>query len=222
MALKSFLANGARVPTRAIGAIACASLLLLTSCTAFQVATHSVDIRPADAPSGQYRLDQNHYSLFFDVDHLHYIRFVSRFDRVLANLQFDSNWTRSQVNVVVDAASIDTNVTLLDKILAGGDMFDAQRYPHISFNSTAFQPTSQTTGTLFGRLTVRDKSIPVTLDVVFNGASPDPLTHVETLGFSATGHFSRATLGLANWFPAIGDDVRINIQAEFIKTNKIE
>lgn len=192
-------------------------LIALVSCTAFRVATHTIDLRPIDAPPGQYKLDPNHYSVLFDVDHLQYIRFVSRFDRVKAVLQFDPNWSRNRVDAILDAASIDTNVPMLDNILAGADMFDAQHYPHISFSSSIFQPTSQTTGKLSGRLTVRDKSIPVTLDVVFNGAAPDPLTRVPTMGFSATGHFSRAALGLANWFPAVGDDVQVSIQAEFIK-----
>jgi len=201
---------------------ACAGLLLLSSCTALRVATHTVDLRPVEASAGLYTLDPRHYSVLFDVDHLHYMRFVSRFDRVQATLQFNPNWSQSHVEVLLDAASVDTNVPLLDKILAGDTMFDAAQYPQIRFTSTGFQPTGKTSGTLSGRLTIRDKSIPVTLDVIFNGASPDPLTRIATMGFSASGHFSRAALGLATWFPAVGDDVHVSIQAEFLKAEQTE
>jgi polyisoprenoid-binding protein YceI len=57
----------------------------------------------------------------------------------------------------------------------------------------------------------------VTLDVVFNGFGPDPLTKQDTLGFSAEGSFSRAKFGLATWYPAVGDDVHVRIQAEFVR-----
>jgi len=201
------------------GICVCTSLIMLASCTAFRVVTHSVDVQPLDAPAGHYTLDPRHYSVLFDVDHLHYIRFVSRFDRVQATLQFDPNWTQSHVDASLEAASVDTNVPILDKMVSGEEMFDAQHYPRITFSSTSFQPTSLTTGKLSGQLTIRDKSIPITLDVVFNGAAPDPLTRVPTLGFSATGNFSRAAFGLSTWFPAIGDDVHVSIQAEFVKSN---
>jgi polyisoprenoid-binding protein YceI len=203
------------------GACLCAGLMTLGSCTALRVVTHSVDVHPLDAPAGHYTLDPRHYSLLFDVDHLHYIRFVSRFDRVQATLQFDPNWTQSQSHVEarIEAASVDTNVPILDKMVSGEQMFDAQHYPQIAFSSTSFQPTGPTTATLSGQLTIRDKSIPLTLEVVFNGAAPDPLTRVPTLGFAANGHFSRAALGLNSWFPAIGDDVHVSVQAEFVKTD---
>ena len=199
--------------------VACLStLFVLSGCTALRVVTHSVNANPIEAPAGNYILDPNHYSVLFDVDHLHYIRFVARFDRVHATLHFDPDWAKSGVDAEIDANSIDTNVTLLDKILTGDQLLDAKNYPKILFKSTAFTPTSATTGKLTGLLTVRDKSIPVTLDVVFNGAAPDPLTRVPTMGFSASGTFSRAALGLATWYPAVGDDVNVRIQAEFTKT----
>lgn len=207
-----FHARGLKLAAASLG------LVLLTSCTAVRVATHSVDTHPIDAPAGRYRLDPNHYSVLFDVDHLHYIRFVARFDRVQADLDFNPDWAKSRVTATLEAASIDTNVPLLDKILKGDQMFDVQDYPRIDFASTRFDPNGATTGKLSGMLTVRGKSIPITLDVMFNGAAPDPLTRVPTLGFSATGSFSRAALGLATWYPAVGDDVNVRIQAEFVKT----
>ncbi len=188
----------------------------LASCTAFDVVTHTVDVRPIDAPAGIYTLDPRHFSVLFDVDHLHYIRFVARFDRVRATLHFDPDWTHSSAEASIEASSVDTNVPILDKMLVSNGMFDATDYPDIHFHSARLTPSGANTAELDGSLTVRDKTIPVVLQVTFNGAAPDPLTHLPTMGFSARGHFSRAALGLATWYPAVGDDVNVNIQAEFV------
>jgi len=188
----------------------------LISCTAIDVVTHHVDSRPLDAPVAVYTLDPRHFSVLFDVDHLHYIRFVARFDRVHATLHFDPVWARSTVNATIDAASVDTNVPILDKLLVSNAMFDAADYPEIAFRSDHLTPTGPNLAELDGTLMVRDKAIPVVLQVTFNGAAPDPLTHLPTMGFSAHGHFSRAALGLATWYPAVGDDVNVSIQAEFV------
>ena len=88
----------------------------------------------------------------------------------------------------------------------------------IRFASTRFERTGESRGTLSGDLTIRGVTQPVTLDVTFNGFAPDPLTKKDTLGFSADGHFSRAKFGLATWYPAVGDDIHVRIQAEFVKT----
>ncbi len=188
----------------------------LLSCTAFDVVTHTVDTRPVDAPAGTYTLDPRHYSVLFDVDHLHYIRFVARFDKVRATLHFEPEWVRSSVDASIAASSVDTNVPILDKMLAGDAMFDAADYPEIIFRSRRLTPNGPNTAALEGTLTIRDRTIPVRLQVTFNGAAPDPLTHLPTMGFSAHGQFSRAALGLATWYPAVGDAVNVDIQAEFV------
>ena len=66
-----------------------------------------------------------------------------------------------------------------------------------------------------GDLTIHGVTQPVTLDVTFNGGAPNPLTGHHTLGFSATGHFSRAAFGLVHWYPAVGNEIRVRIEAEF-------
>ncbi|HEV3106186.1 MAG TPA: YceI family protein, partial [Trinickia sp.] len=110
---------------------------------------------------------------------------------------------------------VDTNVPLLDKLVKGPDMFDASTSPTIRFVSKRFTRTGQASGKLDGDLTIRTVTRPVTLDVTFNGYGRNPLTKADTLGFSAQGRFSRAQFGLATWYPAVGDEVHVRIEAEF-------
>jgi polyisoprenoid-binding protein YceI len=195
-----------------------ATLLTAIACTPVRVLTHSVSQNEMRVPVGRYQVDPNHTSITFDIDHFKYSRFTIRFDRKQGQLDWnEGGLDRSTAAITIDAASIDTNVPLLDKMVKGADMLDVSRYPEIRFASTRFERTGESRGTLTGDLTIRGVTQPVTLDVTFNGFAPDPLTKQDTLGFSAEGHFSRAKFGLSTWYPAVGDDIHVRIQAEFVK-----
>ena len=199
---------------------ALAAACLLLSCTPLRVVTHSVSSVEASVPAGHYTLDAHHWSIVFDVDHLHYTRFVMRFDRASAQLDWPAHaLENAKVEAVIDAASLDTNVPLLDRMVKGSQMLDVERYAQIRFASTRFVRTADVdgkpAGKLTGDLTIHGVTQPVTLDVVFNGYAPDPLTKQPTLGFAATGRFSRAKFGLATWYPAVGDEIDVRIEAEF-------
>ncbi|MBB5418941.1 polyisoprenoid-binding protein YceI [Paraburkholderia atlantica] len=207
------------VRTAWLRALLGAMLLGAMACTPIQVLTHSVSQNEARVPPGRYDIDQDHTSITFDIDHFKYTRFTMRFNRKQGELDWnDGGLDRSTASVAIDAASIDTNVPLLDKMVKSDSMLDVARYPQIRFASTRFERTGEARGTLSGELTIRGVTQPVTLDVTFNGFAPDPLTKKDTLGFSADGHFSRAKFGLTTWYPAVGDDIHVRIQAEFVKT----
>ncbi|MDR5857097.1 YceI family protein [Caballeronia sp. LZ062] len=197
------------------------SIAVLSACTALHVATHHVSANEASVPAGHYELDPHHWNVSFDVDHFQYSRFVIRFDKASARLDWNAGGiAASRVEATIDASSVDTNVPLLDRMVKGPDMFDAARYPNITFASTTFTRTGDDAGTLTGDLTIRGVTRPVKLSVTFNGHAVNPLTKQETLGFAADGHFSRAEFGLTTWFPAVGDDVHVAIQAEFGKVKE--
>ncbi|CAB3747929.1 YceI family protein [Paraburkholderia solisilvae] len=202
---------------RALFVVAAASAAM-TACTPLQVVTHTVSTTESRVPAGPYKLDADHWSVIFDVDHFKYSRFAMRFDRVTGQLDWrDGGMENSAVAITIDASSIDTNVPLLDKMVKGDEMLDVARYPDIRFVSTHFERTGDAVGKLTGDLTIRGTTQPVTLDVKFNGYGVDPLTKLDTIGFSAQGSFSRSKFGLTSWFPAVGDDVHVRVQAEFDK-----
>lgn len=195
----------------------CGLAAALTSCTALRVVTHSVSTDPVKAPAGQYQLDSHHWDVSFDVEHLGFARFVMRFNKVTASLDFDpATPEKSRVQAVLKAGSIDSKDKELDALVAE-DLLDAEKFPDILFQSTALVRTGASSGTMTGNLTIRNVTHPVTLHVTFNGGAPNPLTGAHTLGFSAIGTFDRAQWGLGKWYPAVGNEVRIRIEAEFAK-----
>ncbi|MBN3855767.1 YceI family protein [Paraburkholderia sp. Ac-20340] len=205
---------------RAFIALLCAGFTGLSGCTPLRVVTHSVNPTEAAVPAGHYTLDPHHWSVVFDVDHLHYMRFVMRFDRATAQLDWRTHALEdATVQVDIDAASLNTNVSALDSMVKGPKMLDTERNAQIRFVSTRFERTGEVngklTGKLTGNLTIRGATQPVTLDVTFNGYAPNPLTKQPTLGFSAHGTFNRSAFGLTSWYPAVGDAIDVRIEAEF-------
>jgi len=192
------------------------TLLASASCTAVKVVTHTTSADPIDAPAGLYHLDAHHWSVTFDVDHFGYSRFVMRFDRMTADLDFHpDNPAASKVTAHIATASLDTNDAELDDMVRGSELLEADRFPEIIFVSKQLRVTGKNTGEMDGDLTIHGQTQPVTLAVTFNGGAPNPLTDKHTLGFSATGHFNRSAFGLGRWYPAVGREIQLRIEAEF-------
>ena len=65
-----------------------------------------------------------------------------------------------------------------------------------------------------GLLTVRGVSKPVTLDVTLNQSGINPISDNKTVGFTAITDIKRSDFGIKTLLPGLGDDVKMNIEAE--------
>jgi polyisoprenoid-binding protein YceI len=191
--------------TLALGA--CASLI------APKVASEPAALKP-----GAYALDKAHGALLFRVDHSGYSLFVGRFGRFDATLDFEAdNVSAAHVEAKIDVGSLDVASDEFAATLTGTGWFDAAAYPEAVFVSTAIEKTGDKTGRMTGDLTLKGVTHPVTLDVVFNGGANDFLRRGYVVGFSARGHFSRKAFGVDKYEGLVGDEVAIEIEAEFVK-----
>lgn len=173
---------------------------------------------PAALKAGAYALDRKHASLLFKVNHLGYSDYVGRFESFDATLDFDAaNVSAAHVEAKVDIASLDVANEEFARTLIGPDWFDAAAYPEATFISTQVERTGETTGRMTGDLTLHGVTQPVTLDVTFNGGAQDILRGGYVVGFSARGSFSREAFGVDKFDGIVGDDVAIEIEAEFVK-----
>jgi polyisoprenoid-binding protein YceI len=117
----------------------------------------------------------------------------------------------------VEVASVDSRVPALDEVLRGPGWLDAAAYPRAVFRGTGVEVTGPDTGRITGDLTLRGVTRPVTLAVTFNGGADNLLTGRYTLGFSATATLRRSEFGITNLVPAIGDEVTLEVEAEFLR-----
>lgn len=178
-----------------------------------------------EMPAGTYSLDLSHASIIWKVSHLGLSDYPARFTKFDADLSYDpDNVENSKVTVTIDPTSISTaypNPEEKDfdaKLATGKDWFNAGEFPEIKFESTAIERTGDDTGTMTGNLTFLGVTKPVTLDVTFNGAMAEhPFSKKPALGFSATGTLNRSEWGMTHYVPNIGDEVELQIEAEFQK-----
>ena len=214
--------NASRFDLRTRGRLIALTAFLLTSCTAINAVTTSatVDLSAlkTKTPAGTYIYDNPESSLIFKVRHFNFSQFVGRFDTVESTLQWDpANVAASKLEVSVDVASVDTHVSTLDTELR--DVFGAKQCPKAHFVSTQVTVTSKNTGEVAGDLTINGQTHPTTLHVIFNGGDINGLTNKPTLGFSATTVINRSEWGMGKWFPIVGNDVKLEIEAEFAKAS---
>jgi polyisoprenoid-binding protein YceI len=147
-----------------------------------------------------------------------------QFTGVFGTLRLDeADVTKSSIEATVDPASIDTRDAQRDAHLKSADFFDVEKFPTLSFKSTAVSRVGEDELEVEGELTIHG----VTRNVKFAVEGPtapgkDPWGNTR-IGISATTKINRKDYGLT-WNTAletggilVGDEVTITIDAQFIK-----
>lgn len=167
---------------------------------------------------GSYNIDPQHATVMFKLNHMGMSTFVGRFNKVEASLEFDpKKMADAKLSAIISMTSIDVNNRDLEESLRGSSWLDVDKYPQARFNTTAVKMLDDTHAIFTGDLTLHGVTAPVDLAVEFKGAGDNILTGRYTLGFSATAHIKRSMFGVDYLVPAIGDDVAIEVFAEFQK-----
>lgn len=188
------------------------SLMTLGACyTPPQVAVQPI-------VSGNYVLDPTHTSVVWSLSHSGLSQYTARFDEVSGTLRFVADAPGESVaDIRINPASVNTGLDEFNETLAFDKRyFDANTHKEIRFLTTEFYIYEKGRAEITGDLTFRGVTKPVTLDVTFNGAGKSFGNPGKTLGFSATGQFSRSDFGLTylkNF--GIGDVVTLRIETEF-------
>ena len=106
-----------------------------------------------------------------------------------AKIIFDTDQlAKSSISGTVDVATIDTGIKKRDEHLRSSDYFDAEKYPHISFNSAAFERT-ENGFKMVGKLKIKDKMNEEVIlftfkDNVFKGEMNIQLSNYDVGDFS--------------------------------------
>ena len=168
-------------------------------------------------------IDPAHAQVAFSVRHMMLMNVRGRFEKFGGIVEFDEkNPSQTQVDVQIEAASINTNEPQRDGHLRSPDFFNADEYPYMTFKSQRVELLSPEKAHLYGDMTIRDVTRPVVMDVEYLGQSKSPWGKTSA-GFSASTKISRKDWNL-NWNVAlesggwlVGDEIAINIELELIK-----
>lgn len=174
------------------------------------------------AGAGAYALEKPHASLTWRVKHMGLSNYTARFADFDATLDFDpGNVEASKVKAVINPLSVKTDHPTDAEwdTRIGRDLFRAEQFPQIVFESTSVRKTGEFTGVLTGNLSFLGVTKPVTLGVTFNGAAKAAALYQgrDAVGFSARGSLKRSDFGSTRYAAFVGDEVEIIIEAEFTR-----
>jgi len=165
--------------------------------------------------------DPAHSQVSFSVAHLVIAEVTGRFNDFTVTLQQTAkdDFAGSILEATIKTASVDTENEGRDKHLRSDDFFNAEKFPEITFKSTAIEKSGTDTYKVSGDLTIRDITKPVVFEARYTGQVKDPWGN-QKIGFKATASVNRFDYGL-KWDKAIetgglvaGDVVDITLLME--------
>ncbi len=168
-----------------------------------------------------WQVDYAHSQIQFSARHMMISTVRGQFEKFEVKADIDEqDITRSQLEVKIDAASINTKMPQRDAHLKSPDFLNVAEYPYIYFRSKRGEIVDETHGRLIGDLTIRDVTKEVALDVEYAGQARGPRGTLST-GFSAHTKFNRKDWGL-NWNVAletggwlVSEELNVDIEIEF-------
>ena len=156
----------------------------------------AMELRREQYPqAGKWELDLAHTSAEFVARHM-LTKVRGRFAEVAGSVEIGERLEDSHVSVDLAAASIESNQEMRDNHLRSGDFLDVERYPTISFRSTALRPVTDTQFELDGELTIKDVTRPITLKGEFLGWGAGMQEGQTIASFSAKTTIDREDWGM--------------------------
>lgn len=170
-----------------------------------------------------WNLDTAHSEVGFSVKHMMISKAKGTFDNFDAKIVADAeDLTDAEIELNIDVESINTRNKDRDDHLRSADFFDAENHPKITFVATDIKKSGNNYE-VTGDLTLKGTTKPVTLDVVFEGQSKDPMSGSIVAGFSGSTSINRKEFGLT-WNASletggvlVGEEVKINFELELQK-----
>ena len=164
--------------------------------------------------------DKAHSSVGFSITHMGINDINGYFKEFETSITTNKeDFSDAVVTFSADVASISTGIDARDKHLVSPDFFNAEKFPKITFKSTAIKGAGKDKYKLTGDLTFNGVTKPVTLDLWYRGTIENPMSKKPTSGFQVTGTIKRSDFGFASQFPApmLSDEVKIKADGEFAK-----
>lgn len=164
-----------------------------------------------------WNIDPNHTAAQFSVRHMGISTVRGAFTKVSGTAQYDAaNPSKTSVEATIDAASVDTRVSMRDNDLKSANYFDVEKYPTITFKSKSVQAAGAGNLKITGDLTIHGTTKEVVLDVDGPSAPVTDPRGNSHVGASASTTVKRTDFGVGSSNPMVGEDITITIDVELV------
>ena len=152
--------------------------------------------------TGTYAVDPSHSRIGFVARHAMVTKVRGSFNEFEGTGYFDAdNPSASNLQLTIQAASIDTRNADRDAHLRSNDFFDMENHPEITFVSTSVEQVDDDTYRVVGDLTIKGVTKPVTVDFEYTGSAVDPFGN-HRIGLEGKTTVNRKDWGV-NWNAAL-------------------
>lgn len=166
------------------------------------------------AQAAEYTIDPAHTYASFEIDHLGFSTQRGQFNHSRGSIDFDPDNQRGQIDITIDAASLDTGLAERDEVLRGESWFNARDFPNILFRSHALIFNHDRLVAVEGTLALLGQIRPLRLEVSRFKCGLNLANRKRGCGADAMGSLKRSDFGMNNGLPFVGDEVRLHIQVE--------
>ena len=175
-----------------------------------------------------WNIDTAHSGINFSVRHMVVSKVRGKFAAWRGSLRFnESEPASARVDVVIDAASIETGVADRDQHLRSPDFLDAAQFPQITYRSRSAERLAADRYRVVGDLTIRGVTREVPLEVELGGMAKDPWGK-QRVGFTAQARLDRKDFGLT-WNQVleaggvlVGERIDVEIELEAVRATEAQ
>ena len=170
------------------------------------------------AQAASYAIDPAHTYVTFEIGHFGTSTNRGRFDKKDGSITFDRAGKSGKVDITINTTSINTGFAAFDKHLQSADLFNAEKYPTMTFVADKFSFNGDKVTEVAGSLTLLGKTQPLTLKATNFNCYDSPMLKREVCGGDFEATLDRTQFGMnygIDWgFPK---NVRLLVQVEAVK-----
>ncbi|MFA5833687.1 MAG: YceI family protein [Bacteroidota bacterium] len=168
----------------------------------------------------KWNIDVAHTNINFTVSHMVISEVTGNFKEFEGTVvSTKDDFSDSQIEVSINAKSINTESNDRDNHLRSADFFDAENHPVLTFKSGMIEVKGNGTLAISGDLNLRGISKPIVLDAQFKGQAVNPWGQIVA-AFKASTTINRKSWGLS-WNAAleaggflVGEEIKLNLNIE--------
>jgi polyisoprenoid-binding protein YceI len=184
------------------------------------MATETETAGVTQIPAGVWDLDTAHSTIGFVARHLMVSKVRGHFTDFSATITVGAEGKVTAAEAEIKTASVNSNDAKRDEHLRGGDFFESEKFPTMSYKATQVTTHDDNTFEADGELTIKGVTKPVRLTGEFTGVTTGPWGPDPIAGFSATADVDREAWGLTWNVPLekggvlVSKQVRLEIEGE--------
>lgn len=168
-----------------------------------------------------YNIDSSHTFPSFETDHFGGMSvWRGKFNKTSGTVTLDREAKTGEVDITIDATSINTGVQKLDEHIKGDQIMDATKYPTATYKGHFTKFKKDVPTEVQGELTLHGVTKPVTLKINSFKCMEHPMLHKQFCGADASATFNRDEFGV-DYGKTYGFkmDVKLAIQVEAVKAD---